>query len=197
MDRQEPARLAFLPGLDGTGISFELLSGFLPGNIATTVVRYPLDRLLSFEDTVACARDQIHEGQDIIVAESFSGPVAIALLGSGRIKSKGLLLCATFARAPRQFGLKIAKCLPLELGFRFPFERLLLWYILRSEKDRKPLESMWRQIAAVVPAGTLAHRIRLLCLVDVRLWLPNITIPCWYIQATKDKLVPARAYRIW
>jgi pimeloyl-[acyl-carrier protein] methyl ester esterase len=43
---------------------------------------------------------------------------------------------------------------------------------------------------AMVPAKIMAHRIRLLPLIDVYHWLPELTMPCWYIQATKDNLIP-------
>ena len=184
-------KLVFMPGLDGTGISFEPLSKFLSADIATTVVRYPADRLLSFEEIIACAHDQIKGAQDIVVAESFSGPVAISLIGSGRLKAKGLILCATFAKAPRRTMLKMLRWLPLELGLKLPFQRVLLRYILGDRRATDALSPMWQRIKSMVPPRVLAHRIRLLSLLDVRHWLSEIIIPCWYIQATKDKLLPA------
>jgi pimeloyl-[acyl-carrier protein] methyl ester esterase len=122
MDTNDTIKLVFMPGMDGTGISFEPLSKFLSASIVTTVIRYPADRLLSFEETVACAYDQIKGDQDIVVAESFSGPVAIALIGSGKLKTKGLILCATFAKAPRPVIMKILRWLPLEFGFSIPMQ---------------------------------------------------------------------------
>jgi pimeloyl-ACP methyl ester carboxylesterase len=184
-------KLVFMPGLDGTGISFEPLSRFLSIDTATTVVRYPTDRLLSFEEIIACAYDQIKGDQDIVVAESFSGPVSISLIGSGRLKAKGLILCATFAKAPRRTMLKMLRWLPLELGLKLPFQRVLLRYILGDRRTTDALFPIWQRVKAMVPARILAHRIRLLPLLDVRQWLPQLTIPCWYIQATKDKLLPA------
>jgi pimeloyl-ACP methyl ester carboxylesterase len=188
---QGTIKLVFMPGLDGTGISFEPLSKFLSENIAATVVRYPADRLLSFEEIVACAYDQIKGDQDIIVAESFSGPVAISLIAPGRVKVKGLILCATFAKAPRRTMLKMLCWLPLELGLRLPFQRVLLRLILGDRKAIGTLFPIWQRLKATVPARVLAHRIRLLSLLDVRRLLPELTIPCWYIQATEDRLLPS------
>jgi pimeloyl-ACP methyl ester carboxylesterase len=188
---QDIIKLVFMPGLDGTGISFELLSKFLPADIAATVVRYPADRLLSFEEIVACAYDQMKGEQDIVLAESFSGPVAISLIASGRLKAKGLILCATFAKAPRRTTLKMLRWLPLELGLKLPFQRLLLRLILGDRKAVDTLFPIWQRLKTTVPARVLAHRIRLLSLVDVRHLLPELTIPCWYIQATGDRLLPS------
>ena len=188
---QGTIKLVFMPGLDGTGISFEPLSKFLPADIVTTVVRYPADKLLSFEETVAFAYDQIKGEQDVVLAESFSGPVAISLIASGRLKVKGLILCATFAKAPRQTVLKMLRWLPLELGLRLPFQSLLLRLMLGDRKAIDTLLPIWQRLKTTVPARTLAHRIRLLSLVDVRHLLSELTIPCWYIQATEDRLLPS------
>ncbi len=184
-------KLVFMPGLDGTGISFEPLSKFLSENVAATVVRYPADRLLSFEEIVASAYDQIKGEPDIVLAESFSGPVAISLIASGRLKVKGLILCATFAKAPRRTFLKMLCRLPLELGLKLPFQRIQLTLILGDRKTTDTLFPVWQRLKTTVSARVLAHRIRLLSLIDVRHLLSELTIPCWYIQATEDRLLPS------
>jgi hypothetical protein len=60
--------------MDGTGISFEPFGKVLPQDVHVKVIQYPTDRLLSFEETVQCARDQIQSAQEdaIVLAESFS-----------------------------------------------------------------------------------------------------------------------------
>ncbi len=188
---QGTIKLVFMPGLDGTGISFEPLSKFLSKNISATIVRYPTDKLLSFEEIVLCAHDQMKGEQDIVLAESFSGPVAISLIASCRLKAKGLILCATFAKAPRRTFLKMLCWLPLELGLKLPFQRVLLSLILGDRKAIDTLFPIWQRLKTSVPARVLAHRIRLLSLIDVRHLLPELTIPCWYIQATEDTLLPS------
>ena len=52
-------KLLFLPGLDGTGLSFEPLRPFLPPGLRVQVVTYPGHRKLSFAQTVQWAADQI------------------------------------------------------------------------------------------------------------------------------------------
>jgi pimeloyl-[acyl-carrier protein] methyl ester esterase len=190
-------KLVFMPGMDGTGISFEPLSRFLPENILTTIIRYPADRLLSFEETVECAHDQIKEDQDIVVAESFSGPVAIALIGSGKIRTKGLILCATFAKAPRRVLLKMLRWLPLEYGFSLPMQDVLLRYILGNKSDKNSLFPLWERVRGMVPAKTMAHRMRLLPFIDVCHFLPKLTMPCRYIQASEDNLIPASTVHVF
>ncbi len=70
-------KIIFLPGIDGTGISFEPLGQVLPKDADVKIIRYPPDELLDFEETVLYVKKQIQNYQDgfIVIAESFSGPV--------------------------------------------------------------------------------------------------------------------------
>ncbi len=186
--------IVFLPGMDGTGISFEPLRQVLPQDVIVKVIRYPTDKLLTFEETVQCANDQIQSDQQdvIVLAESFSGPVAIRLVGSGQLKAKCLILCSTFARSPRPVLFKIISYLPLEILIRLPFPRFLLKHIVEGGEEPTDLFlAMWQTVKALVPAKVLVHRLKVISQVDVREWLSKLTIPCCYIQATSDKSVPA------
>lgn len=182
-----------MPGLDGTGISFEPIEALLPPNVLSTVIRYPNEKL-SFDETIDCAAAQFPTDEVIIVvAESFSGPVAVELLGTGRIKAKGLVLASTFAKSPRPITLRIGRCLPLALLLGFPLPDALLQYILGGEEFTRALMPMWDRINANVSAAVLAHRLRVVSTVDVRKRLSNLSVPCCYIQAIDDVIVPATA----
>jgi len=183
--------LLFMPGIDGTGISFEPLRPFLPENIIPTVISYPTDRTLDFRETVEHAARQIRFTPDFVLAESFSGPVAVALLASGFIRTKGLILSATFARAPRPGLMKILRLLPVGLILRFPLPDAVLARILGGGKGAEVILPLWHTIKARVPAKILAHRLRTVGRVDVRNHLSKLTMPCLYIQATRDRIVPS------
>ncbi|HVN96969.1 MAG TPA: alpha/beta hydrolase, partial [Syntrophorhabdaceae bacterium] len=151
---------------------------------------YPYDRLLSFEELVSSANEQIQGYQDIVVAESFSGPIAVFLIGTGRLKTKGLVLCATFAVAPRQGMLKMLRYMPLERISNLPFQRIILRFVLGNRNDVDALFPLWQRIKTKVPAKVLAHRMKMLADIDVRRWLPNLSTPCCYLQATRDRVIP-------
>jgi pimeloyl-ACP methyl ester carboxylesterase len=194
MDPLSGQTIVFLPGIDGTGISFEPLGEVLPQDINVKVIRYPVDKLLNFEETVQFAKDQLQSDQKdvIVIAESFSGPVAIALVGSGQLKAKCLILCSTFAKSPRPVLLKILSYLPLEFLIRLPFPKFLLKHMVEGGEEATDLFlGMWQRVKTLVPAKTLVHRLKVVNQVDVRGWLPKLTIPCCYIQATSDRTVPA------
>ncbi len=189
-------KLIFFPGLDGTGISYEPLGQFVATNAEVIVVRYPKDKVLSFNETVECAAKQISSiNGAVVIAESFSGPIAIELIGSGKLKAKCLILCATFAQSPRAFLLSIAKYLPLStiMGFRIP-DAILKLALGGSEFSESLLPVFHRMKDTVLPK-VLAHRLRIVNKVDVRHWLPKLSIPCCYIQATNDMAVPSLAIK--
>jgi pimeloyl-[acyl-carrier protein] methyl ester esterase len=186
--------IVFLPGMDGTGISFEPLEQLLPRDVIVKVIRYPTDKLLNFEDTVQCAKDQIQndQGSVIVLAESFSGPVAIKLVGSGQLKAKCLILCSTFAKSPRPVLFKILSLFPLGVLMEIPFPRCLFKYMVEGGKKNADLFfTMWQRVKTLVPAKVLVHRLKVISQVDVRDWVSKLTIPCLYIQATSDRSVPA------
>jgi pimeloyl-ACP methyl ester carboxylesterase len=188
-------KLIFLPGLDGTGLSFEPLRKFLPTNLNAQVIAYPIDRRLDFEQTVQWASDRIQpDPEAIVLAESFSGPVAVALVGSGRLRAKSLVLCATFARSPRPHLLRLSRHLPIAALLRLPFPYFLFKHIIAGgPAAARVLSDLWQRVKPMVPPEVLVHRLDVIRRVDVRPWLPRLTLPCLYIQATGDRTVPAGA----
>jgi hypothetical protein len=74
MEWSDEIELVFLPGLDGTGLSYGPLGEAMPGNIRVTVVTYPTDQKLSFVELVQCAYEQLPRNKPLVlIAESFSG----------------------------------------------------------------------------------------------------------------------------
>jgi len=185
--------IVFLPGMDGTGLSFEPLGKILPQDINVEIIQYPTDRLLNFKETVQWAKDQIQSDQKdlIVLAESFSGPVAIDLIGSGQLKANCLILCATFARSPRPILFKVLRCLPLDLIIRLPFPKSLFRHFIEGGDQATELFiNMWQRVKTLVPARVLVHRLKIISRVDVRERLSSLPVPCLYIQAASDRSVP-------
>jgi pimeloyl-ACP methyl ester carboxylesterase len=176
-------------------MSFEPLRSFLPPGLCVQVVTYPGHRKLSFAQTVQWAADQIRPGAPpIVLAESFSGPVAIALIGSGQLRARCLIFCATFARPPRPRLLALARLLPTAVLPRLPFPYFLFKHIVAGGPAAATLlADLWRQIRPIVSPKVLAHRLDLIRRIDVRPWLPHLTLPCLYLQATGDRTVPPQA----
>jgi pimeloyl-[acyl-carrier protein] methyl ester esterase len=182
--------LILMPGLDGTGLSFEPFLKFIPDDVNVTVVRYPADKLLSFEETVEYAATQVAPGPPrIVIAESFSGPVAVQMIASGRIRAKALVLCATFAKSPHPVIWPVIRFLRLPLLIRPEMPALFFKIIMGDNKLIASLRPLWKKVHADVPARVMDHRLGLINRVDVTKSLKKLSLPCLYLQATDDRVV--------
>ncbi|HOW56995.1 MAG TPA: alpha/beta hydrolase [Smithellaceae bacterium] len=191
------SHLVFMPGLDGTGFSFEPLLPYLPPDTAMTVVRYPVNEPLSFAETAECAALQFPTDiEPVIIAESFSGPIALQLIASRRIEAKALILCATFAKIPRPVVMRIFRLLPLASLMRKPVPHGFLQFIFGKTKITEEIIHLWHKAHNKVSPEVLQQRFKILCKIDVTAELQKVSIPCLYIQPTNDRLIPATSLRL-
>lgn len=184
--------LVLLPGLDGSGDFFDALCRELPPQWRTHVVSYPGDRPLGYGDLAQFVQAALPvDGPFVLVAESFSGPVAIQVAATRPVGLVGVVLCATFARNPRPFlkpllGLtRVAPVRAVPMG-------LLSRYLLGAETDAAWAARI-RRAMDKCSAAVLRERARAVLLVDVRSPLADIRVPVLYLQATRDRVVPAAA----
>jgi len=189
----EPTRLVLLPGLDGTGELFAPLLDVLGGVIPTSVVRYEPER--SFDDYVRTAAKALSPQNTVLVAESFSGPVALALCARYPENITGLVLCATFARSPFRHLLQLSPFAPSALMRPSPLQSLMLKHAcLNDERDSRLLEQVL-SVLRTVPASTMHARLRTLSTIDVRPLLCSVSVPTLYLRATRDRVVHQRLSR--
>jgi pimeloyl-ACP methyl ester carboxylesterase len=184
--------LVLLPGLDGSGDFFDALCRQLPSQWQTHVVPYPGDRPLSYSElaefvlaTLPC------NGPFLLVAESFSGPVAIQVAATHPAGLIGVVLCATFARNPRPILRSLhglTRWAPVSAA---PMGLLSRW-LLGVEADASWVERI-RQAMNKCSVAVLRERAREVLLVDVRSQLADIRVPVLYLQASHDWVVPAAA----
>ncbi|NMA99227.1 MAG: hypothetical protein GX970_14170 [Phyllobacteriaceae bacterium] len=69
-------KIVVLPGLDGTGRLLSDFTASLRKNFDVEIVSYPLD-MTSYEEIRKWIGPRLRQDDYVIVAESFSGPVAI------------------------------------------------------------------------------------------------------------------------
>ena len=107
-----------LPGLDGTGKLFEPFTAQTPSGSSCDVVNYPVDCELSYaEYSELITSDSIPDEPFVIVAESFSGPVAVLVASARPSALVGVVLCNTFVFRAAWRGFRF---LPWAWMFRFP-----------------------------------------------------------------------------
>lgn len=114
-------KFLLLPGLDGTGRLFDGFVRHTPEHASCTLADYPVDHELFYPECAGLVVSEfLPDGQFVIVAESFSGPVAV-LVAANRPKGLvGVVLCNTFVYRASWRGFRL---LPWSLLFRMPLSR--------------------------------------------------------------------------
>ncbi len=176
-----------MPGLDGTGRLFAPLLSVL-GRERCAVTQYP-PSARTLEDHLDAV--PVPAERHVLVAESFSGPLAVVLASRAPPNLAGLVLVATFARAPFRPLLPIASRSPLfSLAPMAVVSRLLLG----TGADRS-LTELLRASLASVPSPTVGARLELLAGLDVRTQLGQLSLPIVVLEADADWIVPSRLTR--
>ena len=184
--------LVLLPGMDGTGDLFAPFVNAVENRFLVQVVRYPTDRVLDYEGLSALVRSGLPTDTPyFILGESFSGPIAISLAAEAPSNLRGLILCCTFARNPHPALARFSRLLPL-----VPFRRIpsaLLCSVLLGPFRTAALSAAVNHAVGRVTSAVLQARIRSVLLADVSAKLALVKVPCLYLQASKDRLVPDSA----
>ena len=184
-------RIVLLPGLDGTGDLFDEFTRETPAGFETEVVSYPDSEPMSYDDCVGYVEALLPRSSPyVVLGESFSGPVAIALAALAPPGLQGIVLCNTFACSPAWAGFKH---LPWRLAFSIPMPRYKVGFYLvgfrNSARWVKPIRDANRRVKPEVHA----KRMREVLSVDVRDALSSLQVPVLYIRGTQDRLVWERS----
>lgn len=184
--------LVLLPGLDGTGKLFKPFLSALPLDIRTQVIVYPPDQLLSLSEYALLVERQLPPGRIVLLAESFSGPVALTLLSKLEKPVETVIFCASFAEPPRPLLLRLSP-LVAHAGalLRSMPDFLLRQFCLGPDASIEQLELV-QETLATLPPEVIAHRLELIAASHFFLKM-QFNIPCYFFQATNDRLVPTEA----
>lgn len=192
MSNEPPLTLVLLPGMDGTGELFANLLAELPVNLRTVVVRYPTSTVLNYEELTALATLQIPKNTPyVLLGESFSGPIAIALASQATEQLKGIILSGTFAVNPR----------PLLSKWSFLVPTVTITEKLLSLSNKLLMsnfqnEKVYEQLKLVLPRvspETMRARLDAVIGVNYLAKLAKINVPILYLKGKQDHLVPASA----
>ncbi len=174
-----------MPGFDGTGELFAPLQAFL--GIDAVVIRYQDEQI--FDDYVASVAKQLPDKGAVLIAESFSGPVALALMARYPERIRCAVLCATFAVSPFRFLTRLSRFVPSLFFQHGPVQtRMLKAYCFNKESDPVLIAKVV-SVARSMPADTIKSRLKVLAGIDLRPLLPRIELPVLYLQALQDKVV--------
>jgi pimeloyl-ACP methyl ester carboxylesterase len=182
-------RIILLPGLDGTAQLFKRFIAAAPPHLSLTPIALPPEPRTYTElaDRIAST---LPEDRLVLIAESYSGPLAIAITERRRID--GIILCNSFASAPRARALRWL-ALPSVMNLRPP-ALLLRRYMAGERADDALVREVATTIASVPPA-LLAYRIRSVLTLDEADIFARCSVPTLYLRGTDDRLVPDSAWR--
>lgn len=183
-------RIIILPGLDGTA---QLLDDFCRELVHDTeVINYP-PNIATYTELVALAQKRLPVNEDyILVAESFSGPIAIELAAQKPSGLLGIVFVATFAKRP----MATPHVLALVLNLLPVKSRLLTWAaqpILMGRWRNPEFTQKFRTALIDLPKSVLANRVTEVLRIDVTKRLTNLEIPSLYLRPDQDRLVPMSA----
>jgi pimeloyl-[acyl-carrier protein] methyl ester esterase len=190
---QSELKLVLLPGMDGTGRLFTGFIEALPGSFETITVRYPAEDGISDKDLDGIVRTACQiSGPFILLAESYSTPLAIRYAASNPGNLCGLVLCAGFATSPLQGWKRFLGGILAPIIFRFALPNLAAKRWLIGPDARSSLLKMVRATVSSVKPEVLASRLQSVLACDVRAEMGKVAVPILYLQAKQDRLVNAR-----
>jgi pimeloyl-[acyl-carrier protein] methyl ester esterase len=188
--------LRILPGLDGTT---RMLTSFVSAAHAAgfddvQAIGYPTDRILDYSQLERLAREALpREAPFVLLGESFSGPVAIAIAADPPPNLSGLVLSTTFAQAP------VPLLSPFASLTRFAPTRSLPTALLSAvllgrwstPELRYTLRAALDDVAPAVQRARAAAAMR----IDMSDRLSRIAVPTLSLKANQDRLLRAGASR--
>jgi pimeloyl-ACP methyl ester carboxylesterase len=179
------SKVLLMPGFDGTGELFEPLLAVW--GIDATIIRYQSEH--SFEDYVESVAALVPEENAVLVAESFSGPVALALMSRYPERILCSVLCATFAVSPFRLLTRMSRFVTSVFFGPGPTQPMMLRTFCFDKEADSALVSKAVSVIRSVPASVIKSRLKVLSDVDMRLVLSRIKVPVLYLLAVDDKIV--------
>ncbi|WP_426106816.1 alpha/beta fold hydrolase [Massilia sp. TSP1-1-2] len=186
--------LVLLPGMDGSGELFAAFIAALADAVVPLVVSYPPGEPLDYALLTAFVRCRLPPDQPfVLLGESFSGPVAIALAASSPPGLVALILCCSFARNPAP-ALTLFKHVLGALPMSASLTGLIAPLLLGSASTPLLREAL-RAAIGKVSAAVMRARLRAVLDCDYSTLMRAVVVPVLYLQAAQDRVVAAGAAR--
>jgi pimeloyl-ACP methyl ester carboxylesterase len=179
--------MVLLPGLDGTGDLFVDFIAALPESWTATTVTFPTDRFLTYTDLrpfVATAVSQLE--RFVLVAESFSTPLAVWYAATNPPNLAAIVICAGFVRNPLHGWSGAVKALAKPWLFKLKPPRTILEYFLLGQHAPSGLLQSLRHALHKVSPDVLSGRLQEVLDCDARDDLRPTTVPLLYLEATYE-----------
>jgi len=188
----EKPTVVLLPGLDGTGRLFGWLIRELEAYAQVRVISYPSERFLGYPELADRVRGQAPAGPYAIVAESFSGPVAVTVGATKPVGLRGIILSASFVVPPAP---RLLRLVPFEVFIRLGIPRTLLRYFLLDSRSALEVGPEVALAVASLRPSVLGARVREVLSSNAGDSLRSCAVPVVFLAAGADRLLGSRGLR--
>jgi len=183
-------KIVLLPGLHGTDGLFKPLLETKPLHYDIEIISYDTNTKQDYSILTEIILKRLKKIKEkyIIVAESFSGPLALFISQNKPKNLEGIILVATFVTAPNY---KIAQYLPWTVGFLLTKPLYYLRRLFTIQVNKKFIDNIAKELERT-NSQVLAHRINAIFNVDAKEALSMATIPIAYFRGKNDIVVPKK-----
>lgn len=182
------ADLVLLPGMDGTGaLSGDFVSA-MRLTAKPTIVSYP-DEPSNYAELTEYVRSQLPTDRPyVLIAESFSGPIAIALAAESPPGLEALVLVCTSVRCPIRIPRRIARlCMYAPVG---PLSRAIAARFVLGRFSTMETQTKIRDAVSNLSAVVWRSRMRSVIDVNFRDKLKQVKVPVLSMLARRDRVIP-------
>src|SRR5580693_9001923 len=153
--------MVLLPGLDGTGDLFVDFIAAFPESWTATTVTFPTDRFLPYTDLRPFVGAAVPQSERfVLVAESFSAPLAVAYAATNPPNLVAIVICAGFVANPVDGWSGIVKAFAKPWLFRLKPPRTVVEYFLLGQKAPSGLLQKLRHALQKVSPDVLSGRVQ-------------------------------------
>ena len=182
-------KLVLLPGLDGTGLLFKPFIDVLPSGVEALVITYPPDEMSGYQQLADYVLAQLPENEEfVLLAESFSGPVAYKIALQQPANMQAVVFVASFLKPPQRLVLALSRLLPRRLLLSLPVPEIILKLLLLGPDASASLVDLFRLALGKVSAKVLTYRLDEIASLNIAML--KCDTRALYIQASDDYLVP-------
>lgn len=182
-------KIVLMPGMVGSGELFREFIAALPERMEAITLHYPAESWTPYREMAKRLSAAMPDEAFVLVAESYSTPLAVRLAGMRPEGLRGVVLCAGFCTSPlhgwrRWMALKLAPVLG-----HLPLPRFVVkWLLLGKDAPTAMVNAVVAAVSWVDP-GVLAARIREALRCNVLADLKLARVPILYVQPTQDRLI--------
>jgi sigma-B regulation protein RsbQ len=182
--------------MDGTGTLFNAFVGLLPAGIDAKIVPYPKDRHMSYAQLAELVGGVLpRDTPYVIIAESYSGPIASILAAHPVGNLQGVVFVSSFVSFPcGRIGPWLAKMVPTILFRGRAPAWILRWLVMDSATPREMISAVQDAVAGVRPE-VLTRRLRDALNADFAVTLKHCSVRIVYLLSGSDRLLGTRGLR--